>query len=419
MRSYQPSAVDDGRRGGKHSYGRHRDRLTEAYPRKIDAFHALLRNEYTRSFPRYIHTRLGTQSERVQIIVKEFRPHGERAVHEHAVAALLHPFGKRDRAVPLRLPAPDLLSVHHPRAGAVIPVRHTHLAGVERGGCGQYLEGRSRLVHRGNHRAFRRAEQSFQVVARHVVEVEGRIFGEREYLSRFVIHHHARSRFRLKPRLRGAQRTLRYTLYRRVESGHDIHALHRGNIITPSAFDLPAHEVGVREYHAVRTRKVFVVIRFQPGLTLSVETRKSESLSHEIPERVIPEVVLAVIYPGKSRFHQRVELFLVRAARYGDLGSVHGNFRENIVVFVPEHLRKQFRHVLLASRGIGTYIYVVSGRGIRKHGTVAVEDPSPRRFRGHVAHPLRDSLCLQIAALDHHHGEHLPQHRGKGKSRKQ
>lgn len=179
-----------------HLNRRERDGLSEADARQVHAFDVPRRDEDARRLPRQVNARLFAQPERRQVAVERIRPHPQRQLDKHRVAAVFQPVRHRLRAVRTP-PAADGVAVDGDFRRAVERIlRRCHPA-VQRGCRRENFERAARLVNVGNRGQAHQLRQRLRVVARRIVRVVARVHAHRQNRARFHVADKADDRLRL------------------------------------------------------------------------------------------------------------------------------------------------------------------------------------------------------------------------------
>jgi len=171
---HQVSAVDRRAGGVQKLQRRHRHRLAEADAGDVHPLDPRLVDQDAGALAGDVHARHRSQAERLQIPVKALDAQPQPQLHEHRVAGVLDGLGQILRAVAAAVAA-DAPAVHHHRARTEEMVFQSGHAGVQRGGKGDDLEGRTGLVGVGDDAVAQKLVERFHVMPRRVVEVEIRL----------------------------------------------------------------------------------------------------------------------------------------------------------------------------------------------------------------------------------------------------
>ena len=277
---HQLSAVDDGVRRHHHLNRRERDGLSEADARQVHAFDVPRRDEDARRLPRQVNARLFAQPERRQVAVERIRPHPQRQLDKHRVAAVFQPICHRLRAV-RPSPAADGVAVNGDFRRAVERIlRRCHPA-VQRGCRRENFERAARLVNVGNRGQAHQLRQRLRVVARRIVRVVAWVHAHRQNRARFHVADKADDRLRLIDLDALAHRLFDHLLNFRVNRQHQTAPLLRRDVPAFRAVQLPIARVHLPQIAALRAAQNILIAAFQPGLPLAVHRRQAQHLAEQ------------------------------------------------------------------------------------------------------------------------------------------
>ena len=257
-----------------------------------------------------------------------------------------------------------------------------------------------------------------KIVSRHVVQIEGRIFAQCENVSVGIIHHRAHHAFWRKLSDGVCNRAFDYCLNARVYRRHKIETAH-GRKIVFAARQRFAHQIRFCQNLPVYTGKVFVVIRFEPRLTVTVRRAKTDKLRHEVAIRIISEIVFRIVYSAETACIDCVQLFFRHTRCDSHFTHSFRDFFKSFLILVSERVAKKFRNRFFVFRVPRSDIQIVSRRGRRKHFSVSIQNSATRRVGRHVSQPLRSCFYLQIAAVKNYHRKHFAENRTKQKDHQQ
>ena len=188
IRTHQPSSVDHRAGRGDHLKRCHRHALAKADAREIHVLDVRRADQNAASFARQVDAGGCSQPERAQVAIQPVRTQPQRQFHEHRITGILDGLLHRLRPVGIA-PAADGVAVHLDASRAVKGIVRVGHTAVQRGGCGQHLERRSRFVYVADRADAHQALQRLGVVSRRIVRVVIRLHRHGQHLAGVHVHH--------------------------------------------------------------------------------------------------------------------------------------------------------------------------------------------------------------------------------------
>ncbi|MPM82416.1 hypothetical protein SDC9_129477 [bioreactor metagenome] len=228
------------------------------------------------------------EPERVDVVVEFVDARRLCDVDHCDIAGVAECFGKCFVAMSARLPATYLFQPEGARAVAVEGALCTRCACVDARRSGDHVEHGSGFVGiRHDSRARHRHELGYHI-ARRIVQVEGRIRGNRNDFARVGVHNQAGNTDWPVDLVALLEVFFQIALCNRVTGNRHIIALNRGDVFRRTVGKRIVLSVYLGYEQTVRARKVGVVLRLQTGLPFRLNAGKTDQLRKELSKRVVP-----------------------------------------------------------------------------------------------------------------------------------
>ena len=342
------------------------------------------------------------KSERVDVVV-EFVDAGRLCDVDHRnVAGVAKRFGERFVAMSARLPATYFFQPEGTRAVAVEAAVNRRGARVDSRRGGDDVEHGSGLVGvRHNTRARHRHEFGNHITRR-IVQVEGRIRGNRNDLARIWVHNQAGCADWPAGVVALLEILFQIALCNRVAGNRHVIALNRGYVFRRAVGKRIVLSVHLGYEQAVRAREVGVVFRLQAGLPFRFNAGKPDQLRKELSKRIVPLHVGGIAdavtklqrfeLVDDRAFHLALELHLQSQFAIG----VRRNALEHVVVVEVEDVGHLGRNADAVVRRDGRRVgkHAVRRAALREHEPVSINDSAALCGQILAARPLRLRLLL-------------------------
>ena len=227
----------------------------------------------------------------MQVLVHPLRAQPERQLHKDGIAAVLQGLGHGFILVGAA-PAADGVSVHGNLGRAVETVLRGGHVRVQRGGCGQDLEGGARLVSVGDQADAHQTRKRIRLVAGRIIRVVVRLGAHGQNRAGVRVHGDEMYGLRLVDVVAFAHGLFADLLNGSVDGELDAVAILGLDVKVAAVVDGLGFAVHAAKAHARRAAQQALVLQLQSGLSHAVHIGQAQGLGQERTARVCAPHIL-------------------------------------------------------------------------------------------------------------------------------